>query len=206
MGKVISSMVVAGLLASSANAALLFLQNPDDPNCNTVDLLPGESVHLNIVLTIREIDSGFAFANVFLDDGQNQTDDKLAVVEVIQGFTEPAGDLVYNRSSFTLSADVSHDAGNEYALIMGRFDRVNWGPGTYVLDTLVITNGSDELGEHPITFEPGGRQPQVFQASGAVYVWGVGLDNIIPNFIDPGVGAADDPFLIRNLPPPGPMP
>ncbi len=199
MRHVVLGVVVAALLASSASGALLSLATDDGGG--KLDLLPGESGNMNIVLEIRAIDPGFAFANVFLDDEDNQGDGKLDVVDLIQGFTEPDS-VIYDRGAFTLPADISHDLGNEYGLIMGRTDVTNWGPGTYTLDTLVVMNGSDELGEHPITFEKGARRPHIFTFDFVPYIWGLGFDNVIPGYSDPGVGAEDNPFMINNVPEP----
>ena len=201
MRQVLLSVVVAGLFASSGNAVILSLAADD--GTGRLDLLPRETGNVNIIVEIQDINVlGFGFANVFLDDENNQGDGQLAVVELIQGFDEPADDLTYFRDLFTLPADISHDLNNEYGLIMGRTDEGGWGPGIYTVDTMVIINGSDELGEHPITFEKGARAPQIWKRGFASFPWGLGLAGIIPHFADPGVGGADNPFMINTIPEP----
>lgn len=200
MKKVLLGLVLASLLVSNANAAIMWLSNASDGSAS-MDLLPFESGTMNIMVEIHVIDTlGFAFSNVFLDDGDNANDDKLDVIEVIAGFSEPADFLSYDRTAFELPSDISWDvSGDEYGLIMGRTDNADWGTGTYVLDQLVILNNGDDVSSHPITFEPGARQPQILTSDFLAYVWGVGLAGIIPHFSDPGVGAADDPFMINNI-------
>ncbi len=207
MKKLVLGIVLVGLLAANANAALLFLENKDDPGSNKKDLKPFEKFELNIILEIRAIDPGFAFANVFLDDGNDEGNDKIEVQEVIQGFE---GDgIVYDRSAMEFpdddgkNPDISWDLNNEYGLIMGRVDGENWGPGVYKLDTLVIFNNSDDTeGSHELTFEKGARAPQIFTRDFIPYIWGVGFHGIIPGFSDPGVGGEDNPFIINNIPEP----
>ena len=207
MRKPLLAVVVAGLLASSANAALLFLSNAEDGG-STMDLAPGGTGTMNIMLTVRHIDevdfAGFAFANVFLNDENDFADGKLNVHEVISGFPEGGPEeVVYDRDGFVLPADISWNQNNEYGLLMGRVDGGSWGEGTYVLDQLVIINDSDSTeGEKPVTFEKGGRAPHIFAGNLALYQWGFGSDNIIGGFADPGVGAEDNPFMINNVPEP----
>jgi len=204
MRKVLLAVVVAGLLASSANAALLFLSADDGGS--KLDLAPGQTGNMNMSITIRDIDvdfgdfgGGFAFVNAFLNDDDDEADGKINVVEVISGFPE-GGDLmiVYDRDAFDLPADISWNQNNEYGLIMGRVDGGFWGPGTYLLDTLVLRNDSDSTeGETVVTFEKGGRAPQIFADGNVQYAWGFGFDNVIPGFADPG-----DDFVINNVPEP----
>ena len=54
-----------------------------------------------------------------------------------------------------------------------------------------------EGGPVPVTFEKGARAPSIFTAEFIQFPWGTGLDNIIPNFADPGVGGEDNPFIIN---------
>ena len=56
----------------------------------------------------------------------------------------------------------------------------------------------------PVTFEKGARNPQITTA-GPIFegdIWGVGFDNILGGFSDPGVGGEGDPFMINNIPEP----
>jgi len=200
MSKVLLAVALFGLVVSGANAALLELQADDGGS--TITLAPGDSRNMSIILTIRDIDDGFAFANVFLDDDDNLADGEVDVT----GMTDGIGTF-YPRIGFTLPADISHDLENEYALIMGSGPdgdgSTNWGPGIYLLETLALTwNGQDPIGTAPVTFEKGARAPGIFTADFIQYVWGLGFDNIIPNFADPGVGADDNPFNINFIPEP----
>ena len=83
--------------------------------------------------------------------------------------------------------------------------QTNWGPGTYLLQTLKLThNGSSESGTVPVTFEKGPRAPGITTADPEFefYVWGLDMDNVMPNFADPGVGGEGDPFNINFIPEP----
>ncbi|MCH7720736.1 MAG: PEP-CTERM sorting domain-containing protein [Planctomycetes bacterium] len=191
-------IVASGLIVGTANGAWLFLQNPAD-GTGSMDLGPGEVGSLNLMLEMRPIDTDFAYVTVYLNDGDDQGDGPLEVVEVIAGLEGP--DVFYDRSGFTLPADISFDGNNEYGLIIERTDGDGWGPGTYILDTLVILNGSDELGEHPITFEGGERAPLVLSSDFVVFPWNFDFD-YLPNFLDPLVGAEDNPFIINTIPEP----
>ena len=62
--RLLTLLGVGLLFVGSANAALLFL---DSDGKSSVDLAPGESVEIDIMLTIRAIDPGF-FAE-FADSG-----------------------------------------------------------------------------------------------------------------------------------------
>jgi len=173
----VAGVVAAGVLASSANAAILSLAA--EGGGGVLNLAPGDAGYVHIILEIQAIDTGFAYSNVFLNDGFDEEDDHLAVEDVIQGFTEPAGDLTYDRTAFELPADFSHDLGNEYGLIMGRTDDTDWGPGIYTLDTLTVRHLSNEVtGQHPITFEKGARAPQLVTADFVGYPWGLGLAGV----------------------------
>ncbi len=200
MRKALLAVALFGLVASGANGALLFLQADDGGG--TINLVPGESGNMSIMLEIRAIDTGFAFSNVFLDDDDNAANGPLDVTALTAGIG-----TVYDHTSFDLPADISHDLENEYALIMGSGPdgdgSTNWGPGIYLLETLALTwNGQDPIGTAPVTFEKGARAPGIFTADFIQYVWGLGFDNIIPNFADPGVGADDNPFNINFIPEP----
>ena len=205
MNRAILGILVIGALTTPYGAALLFLINADTGGA-TLDLASGDSGDINIMLTIRDIDTGFAFANIFLDDDDDQAD---GVVDVT-ALTEGIG-TVYDRTAFEpLPADISWDqSGHEYGLIMGSGpdDGENWGPGTYVLDTLTVTQTDvAEGGPVLVTFEKGARQPQIFTAGFALMPWGFGFDSVIPDFADPGVGGEDNPFTINvGIPEPSTM-
>ena len=73
------------------------------------------------------------------------------------------------------------------------------------MQTLTLTpNGVSESGGVPVTFEKGPRAPQIITASPEyeLYVWGLDLDNVMPNFSDPGVGGEGNPFNINLIPEP----
>ena len=206
MRKVLLGVALFGWVASGANGALLFL---DAGGSGSLDLAPGQSGDMSLMLTIRAIDSGFAFTNVFLND-----DDDTANGEVdVTGLTEGIG-TIYDTGAFVLPADISWDQNNEYGLIMGSGPGEPgsaWGPGTYTLDTLTLThNGASTSGTVPVTFEKGGRAPQIFAGNLAMYAWGFGFDDIIPGFADPGFGGYGggpgeedyNPFNINFVPEP----
>ncbi len=194
MRKVLLGVALFGLVASGANAALLFL---DAGGSGSLDLAPGQSGDMSLMITIREIDlGGFAFTFAFLND-----DDDTANGEVdVTGLTEGIGSI-YDRDAFVLPADISWAVNNEYGLLMGNGPDgpgSAWGPGTYVLDTLALThNGASTEGTVAVTFEKGGRAPQIFSDQLTLYAWGFGFDNIIGGFADPGA-----PFEINLVPEP----
>ncbi|MCH7721380.1 MAG: hypothetical protein IH988_10415 [Planctomycetes bacterium] len=197
------TLLGAGMLfVGSADAALLFLESGGQ---GSVDLAPGESAEINIMLTIRDIDPGWAYAILYLNDDDQLTNGEIDVTELA-----PAGDPgpYYDRRGFTLPADLSWDSGNEYILIMGAtLDGTGLGgdgtEATFILDTLTVTHsGSSTEGTVPVTFEKGGRAPQLFTEDFLLYAWGFGFDGVIPNFLDPGVGAEDNPFIINLVPAP----
>ena len=200
MRMVLLGVALVGLVAAGANGALLFLAADDGGG--KINLAPGDSDNMSLMLTIRDIDTGFAFANVFLNDDDDSANGQVDVTALTEGIG-----TVYDRSAFSLPADISHDVNNEYGLIMGKGPdgdgSSNWGPGTYTLDTLTLTlNGVSTSGTLDVTFEKGARQPQIFTADFLAYVWGIGFDGIIPDFADPGVGADDNPFRVNFIPEP----
>ena len=213
MRKVLLGLALFGIMASGANAALLSLQADDGGG--KISLAPGDSGNMSLMLIIRQMDEdafgGFAFANVFLDDDDNDANGEVDVTGVIDGIG-----TVYDRSAFwdvvndpfPANLDISHNqSGLEYGLIMGSGPEpeTNWGAGTYVLDTLVLThNGMSEDGSVPVTFEKGARKPNIVSAGPLfdAYVWGLGFDNMIGGFSDPGVGGEGNPFNINFIPEP----
>ena len=201
MRKVLLGVALFGLVASGANGALLFL---DADGSGSLDLAPGDSGDMSLMLIIRDIDSAFAFTNVFLDDDDNFSGGEVDVT----GLTDGIGTF-YDRTLFELPTDISWNQENEYELFMGfgpdGDGQTNWGPGTYLTQTLTLThNGASESGSVPVTFEKGARAPMIGTAAPDFinYAWGFGLDNVIPNFSDPGVGGDDNPFTINFIPEP----
>ena len=197
MRKALLAVALFGLVASGANGALLFLQADDGGG--TITLAPGESDDMSIILTIRDIDDGFASIRVSLDDDDNFSGGEVDVTGLTDGI----------RTLFELPTDISWNQENEYELFMGfgpdGDGQTNWGPGTYLTQTLTLThNGASESGSVPVTFEKGARAPMIGTAAPDFinYAWGFGLDNVIPNFSDPGVGGDDNPFTINFIPEP----
>ncbi len=194
-------LVVLAFLAGDAGAALLYLTNPATGE-GTLGLAPGETGDMSLMLTIRDMDTGFAFLNTFLDDDDNLHDGIMEVIEVTHGLSGP--DVIYDHGSGILPYDISWDVNEEYALIMGRIDGKNWGPGTYLIDTLtLLVDGIPTQDTVPVTFEEGARAPQLFTTDFAQFRWGEGLDGILPDYLDPGVGGETDPFIINLIPEPG---
>ena len=201
------TLLGSGLLyVGSANAALLFL---DSNGQGSVDLAPGESVEISLMVTIRDIDPGFHAGTVWLNDDDDSADGEMNVTAVAPDGDPDENGMVYTRSLFTLPADISWDDGNEYVSAYITADHIDWGgdgtEATFVVDTFTVTHiGSSTEGIVPITFESGARNPLmlfVTPLSGfSAYVWGIGLEGVIPAFLDPGVGGEDNPFIINLVP------
>ena len=84
MRKVLLGLALFGLIASGANGALLFL---DAGGNGSLDLAPGGSGDTSIMLTIRDIDSGFSFSNAFLDDDDNDANGEVDVTALETALT-----------------------------------------------------------------------------------------------------------------------
>lgn len=192
-------VALTGLSVGQTDGALLFLMADD--GSGAIELAPGETASISIMLTIRDIDSGFAYANVFLNDDDNEAAGPLSVTELADGFV--GSDIVYDRSAFELPADISHNGDNEYGLVMGRRDGDDWGSGTYLLDTLTVRHdGEATSGTIEITFEQGSRSPQVFTADFTQYSWYPCDWPPCSNDLESGVGGADNPFMVNLIPGP----
>ncbi len=198
----------AGLFfVGSADAALIFLSSNGQ---GSVDLAPGESVEIKLVVTIRAIDPGFSACWLFLNDDDDSADGETCVTGVAPDGDPDENGLVYERGGFTLPADISWDNSNEYGLFVGTFDGGNWpaagGNGveaTVAIDTIRVTHtGTATEGTIPLTFEMGSRLPLVYSEGFVSYVWGLDFDGVIPSFIDPGVGGEGNPFIINLVPGP----
>ena len=194
-------LVLITCLASEADAALLYLTNPATGE-GTLDLAAGETGDMSLMLTIRDMDTGFAFLFAFLDDDDNASDGIMEVIEVTHGLADPA---VYSHTGGgSPPQDISHNVSSEYGLNMWRMDGLNWGPATYLIDTLtLLVDGILTQDMVPVTFEEGARAPHLFTADDSRMPWGEGLDGILPDYLDPGVGGATDPFIINLIPEPG---
>ncbi|MCH7703320.1 MAG: hypothetical protein IID37_16715 [Planctomycetes bacterium] len=194
-------LVVIAFLAGDAGAAMLYVTNPATGG-STLDLAAGETGEMSLRLTIRDMDTGFAFLNTFYDDDDNANDGIIEVIDWAPGLDGP--DVTYSRTGQWLPYDISWDFSNEYGLIMGRSDGKNWGPGTYVIDTLtLLVDGVPTQDMVPVTFEEGARAPALYLADFTLFPWGEGLDGILPDYLDPGVGGETDPFIINLIPEPG---
>ena len=193
------ALCAIGMWSGQTDGALLFLMAND--GSGAIELAPGETANISIMLTIRDIDPGFAHANVFLNDDDNEADGELNVVSLIEGIGE-----CHDHSGFELPADISHNGENEYGLVMGCKDGRNWGPGTYTLESLTIShNGDSTAGTIEITFEGGARAPQVFTADFTQYVYCDPTCCDFPpcsNFLKPGVVAEGNPFIVNLIPGP----
>ncbi|MCH7701657.1 MAG: hypothetical protein IID37_08210 [Planctomycetes bacterium] len=196
------ALCAIGMWSGQTDGALLFLMAND--GSGAIELAPGETANISIMLTIRDIDSGFAYATIFLDDDDDEAAGPLSVTDLADGFV--GSDIFYDRSAFELPADISHDQENEYGLVMGRQDGENWAPGTYTLDRLTITHdGEATSGTIEITLEGGARAPQVFTADFTQYVYCDPPCCDFPpcsNFLESGVGAEDNPFIVNLIPGP----
>ncbi|MCH7721379.1 MAG: hypothetical protein IH988_10410 [Planctomycetes bacterium] len=161
------------------------------------------------MVTIRDIDAGVHNAFVTLNDDDDSGDGEMEVTAVAPDGPDGSGPI-YFRDSFTLPADVSWDSGNEFVSFMhtSEHDEItNWGgdgtEDTFVLDTFTVTHdGSSTEGTVLLTFETGARAPQICTGDLVCYVYGIGFDGVLPNFLDPGVGAEDNPFIINLVPAP----
>lgn len=88
-------LVLITCLAGEADAALLYLTNPATGE-GTLDLASGETGEMSFMLTIRDMDTGFAFLNVYLDDDDNANDGIMEVIDAIHGLKGP--DVFYGHA------------------------------------------------------------------------------------------------------------
>ena len=155
-------LVVIAFLAGDVGAAMLYVTNPATGD-GTLDLAAGETGDMSLMITIRDIDTGFAFLNTFYDDDDDENDGILEVIDWTPGFS--GRDIVYDETGQWLPYDISHNFNNEYGLVMGRTDGKNWGPGTYLIDTLtLLVDGIPTQDTVPVTFEEGPRAPALYTA------------------------------------------
>ncbi len=94
------TLLGAGMLfVGSADAALLFL---DSDGQGSVDLAPGESAEISIMVTIRTIDPGFFSVGMNLNDDDDSEDGEMEVTAVApDGDPEENGPIYFrgNRSA-----------------------------------------------------------------------------------------------------------
>ena len=190
MMRAIASLGFVLMLAGTAHGAFLYLENAADGSAS-MDLAPGESGELSILMHIHEIDSdGVAFLNGFLDTDNESLAESVPITAIVAGdwydFEFPKDELPVTLEEFAFG---------------GGGDPLE--PGvTVLLVTLVITHtGTETAGSVEITFEEGARAPQIFTEDFLAFAWGFGFAGVIPNFSDPVVGGAGDPFVINLVPP-----
>ena len=183
-----------GVPVDQANGALLSL---DADGSASIDLAPGESADISIMLEIRAIDPAFSYATVFLNDDDDEANGELNVTELTTGIG-----ICYDHSGSVLPADISHDDENEYGLVMGCEDGGSWGPGVYTLETMTIThNGQATSGTIEITFEMSDRSPVVMTSDLEEYdVHCHGRP--YPGCLELGYGSETLPFIVNLIPGP----
>ncbi len=187
MTRAIGSLGVVLMLAGPAHGAILYLENAAD-GLASIDLTPGQSGLINLVLFLHEIDTAEElYVNVFLDTDDDVLAESISIIDVQSNEC----DILEGPLPITFE-----DLG-----IILYCDTVD-PPDTIILVTLVIAHiGSETPGSVAVTFEKGARSPQIINEDVINYVWGFGLAGIIPNFADPGVGGSENPFVINLVPP-----
>ena len=188
-------VALTGPLIGQTDGATLFLQADD--GSEAIDLAPGETANVSILLTIRDIDPGFAYANVFLNDDDDEADGELNVIGLIEGTGE-----CHDHSGFELPADISHNGENEYGLVMGCKDGEDWGPGTYLLESLTIRHDGDSTsGTIEITFEISERSPEILTSDFEEYDLYCDWPPC-SGYLELGVGGLANPFIVNLIPGP----
>ena len=186
MTRAICSLGIVLMLAGTAHAAFLYLENAADGSAS-MDLAPGESGEMNIVLFLHAIDVAEEITvNVFLDTDDDALAERIPITDILPGDCDELG------GKFPATIE-------EFGLVQ-HCDQVE-PPTTLVLATLVITHiGTETAGSVEITFGAG-PVPQIFNENFIQFPWGFGFGGIIPNFVDPGVGGSENPFVINLVPP-----
>jgi hypothetical protein len=189
MKKVVLSLVLAGLMVGSANAAKIYLANSDDGS-NGLTIPEGSTGNMDIRVTTAAVDSlQIAFINAFLDGG----DENLSVTDVNGG-----QNWIYDRSAFDLPASLS--GGNEYSLVSGDQDggdALPLGTATHVIDTLTVLNSFGQSGDKKVTFELGARAPAAFSPLFISYITApAGFPPGFPNFLYVGSDTSTNPAFI----------
>lgn len=195
MKKGLFTVLAAGLLAGSVNAAQIDLQATDGSAKATVD---GTGT-VNVVIITAAVDATpIAFVNAFLD-----ADNTLADVENAVG----GQNWTYDRSAFKYPAELDLTGGNEYGLVSGDSDggdSLPLGSATHIIDSLTVS-GPDS-GSTLVTFELGARQPQVFGPAPTYVPYTVapaGFPPGFPGFLYVGDGGSNNPaFEINYIPEP----
>ncbi len=183
-----------GVPVDQANGALLSL---DADGSASIDLAPGESADISIMLEIRAIDPAFSYATVFLNDDDDEANGELNVTELSTGIGK-----CHDHSGFVLPADISHDDENEYGLIMGCEDGEGWGPGVYTLETVTVRHdGEATSGTIELTFEISERSPKILTSDFLEYDL---YCDFPPCFaqLEFGTGGLANPFIVNLVPGP----
>ena len=187
MTRAICSLGIVLMLAGTAHGAILYLENAADGSAS-MDLAPGQSGLINLVLFLHEIDTAEElYVNVFLDTDDDVLAESISIIDVQSNqcdILEGPLPITFEDLGIILYCDTVHP------------------PDTIILVTLVIAHiGSETAGSVAVTFEKGARAPQIFTENFSMFAWGFGFAGIIPNFADPGVGGQDNPFVINLVPP-----
>jgi hypothetical protein len=201
MKKGLFAVLAAALLAGSANAAVIDLQNAADGS-SKLTLDAGVEGFANVVVTTNAADTiNVAFVNAFLN-----ADNDLALVTSWSG----GQNWTYDRSAFEGKGDVhiSQDGGVEYGLVSGDSDggdELPLGAATWVIDTIGLTS-SETSGSTQVTFELGARAPQVFGPAPTYLPYVVAPAGFPPNFSNflyvGDESSNNSPFEINYVPEP----
>ena len=85
MKRAICIVGISAFLAGTANGALLYLENAADGS-TSMDLAPGESGELSVIMYVHDIDSdGVACAIGFLDTDDEVLAESVPVTEILDG-------------------------------------------------------------------------------------------------------------------------
>ena len=189
MTRAIGSLCVVLTIAGTAHGAFLYLEDAADGSAS-MDLAPGESGELNIVLLVHGIDSDVACVTLYLDALDEMSAENLSITGIVSG---DWCDWDFPKDQLPLTFE-------EFGMQLGCDEEES--PVTLLLVTLIVTHtGTETAGSVEITFEEGARAPQIFTEDFLAFAWGFGFAGVIPNFSDPVVGGAGDPFVINLVPP-----
>jgi MYXO-CTERM domain-containing protein len=203
MKKGLFTILAAGLLAGSAYAGQIDLQNADDGSAKiTIDGAGAGTGTMNVVFITSSLDTvnNVGFINAFLDASNGDAD--VASVTGGQAWT-------YDRSAFKLPAELDSAGGNEYGLVSGDQTGLNFLPAgvdaTYIIDTLGLTS-TQTSGSTLVSFEFGAdepRSPQVFTSASVLWPTAPsGLPFKLPNFLYVGDDSTDPGLEINYVPEP----
>jgi len=196
MKKGLFTVLAAGLLAGTVNAAQIDLQATDGSSKATVD---GTGT-VNVVIITGAVDATpVAFVNAFLDASNGNAD----VTNAVGG-----QNWTYDRTAFKYPAELDAAGGNEYGLVSGDSDggdALPLGSATHIIDTLSLSS-TETSGSTQVNFELGARQPQVFGPAPTYVPFTVAPPNFPPNFpgfLYIGDGAStNSSFEINYIPEP----